>query len=380
MQSTAVAESAETSADLPPGAPFILSRPHGTVIADGIRTGYDSAHDAAAALRSGTATSVVGALAFDPSHPAALIAPQTLRHHPGSWSPRLQAFPRVRAGASIPAEDEHISRVAAAIHVLREPEATLHKVVLARSVVLHADEPLHPHALLAQLVANDLGGNGFSVELSAAGTGWSGRHLVGSSPEVLIRRHGDTVTCHPLAGSAPRHTDPEIDRLTAENLASSEKNLREHTLVVEALRASLEPFCTELDIPDRPTLTSTPQLWHLGTPVSGRLRDRSVTALDLAVAVHPTPAVCGTPTDAARALIGELEGDRGFYAGAVGWADADGDGEWMVTIRCAQIDADRTTVTAYAGGGIVAASEPDDELAETTTKLGTVLAALGLPR
>ncbi|MBC2639907.1 MULTISPECIES: isochorismate synthase MenF [unclassified Rhodococcus (in: high G+C Gram-positive bacteria)] len=380
MQSTAAAESTERSADLPPGAPFVLSRPHGTVIADGIRTGFDSARDAAAALRSGAVTSVAGALAFDRSHPAALIAPQALRRHPGSWTPRPRALPNVRTGASIPPEDEHVARVAAAISVLREPEAALHKVVLARSVVLYTDEPLHPHALLARLVDNDLGGNGFSVDLSAAGTGWSGRHLVGSSPEVLIRRHGDRVTCHPLAGSAPRHADPENDRLTADNLASSEKNLREHALVVDALRAGLEPFCTELDIPDRPTLTSTPQLWHLGTPVSGRLRDRSVTALDLAVAVHPTPAVCGTPTDVARALIGELEGDRGFYAGAVGWTDADGDGEWMVTIRCAQIDADGTTVTAYAGGGIVAASEPDDELAETTTKLGTVLTALGPSR
>ncbi|MGV9866039.1 isochorismate synthase, partial [Rhodococcus koreensis] len=110
MQSTAVAGSAETSADLPPGAPFVLSRPHGTVIADGIRTGFDSARDAAAALKSGTVTSVAGALAFDPSHPAALVAPQTLRHHPGSWAPRLQTIPPVRAGASVPPEDEHLAR------------------------------------------------------------------------------------------------------------------------------------------------------------------------------------------------------------------------------------------------------------------------------
>src|SRR6476620_7099712 len=107
MQSTAVAGSAETPADLPPGAPFVLSRPHGTVIADGIRTGFDSARDAAAALKSGAVTSVAGALAFDPSHPAALIAPRALRRHPASWTPRPHTLPNVRAGAWIPPEDEH---------------------------------------------------------------------------------------------------------------------------------------------------------------------------------------------------------------------------------------------------------------------------------
>ncbi|MCQ4117854.1 isochorismate synthase [Rhodococcus tibetensis] len=376
MESTAVAES--TDMDSPSNTPFILSRPHGTVIADGTRTQYDSTLAATKALRDGRATAIVGALPFDPAHPAALITPHVLRHEPGSWNGKSLRVPRIRIGSSLPTEAEHVARVAAALRELRAPDATLAKVVLARSLMLHADERLHPHALLGRLVAGDRGGNGFSVALGAAGSTWSGKHLVGSSPEVLIRRRGDVVSCHPLAGSAPRHNDPESDRRTGEALVVSEKNVREHALVVDALRASLAPLCTELDIPDRPTLTSTPQLWHLGTPVSGRLRDRSVTALDLAVAVHPTPAVCGTPTDAARRLIAELEGGRGFYAGAVGWTDSEGDGEWMVGIRCAEIDAQGTTIVAHAGGGIVAGSDPDDELAETTTKLGTILTGLGV--
>ena len=102
--------------------------------------------------------------------------------------------------------------------------------------------------------------------------------------------------------------------------------------------------------------------------------------MDLAVALHPTPAVGGSPTDAATALIGELEGDRGFYAGAVGWCDQRGDGRWVVSIRCAQLSADRRTALAHSGGGIVAESDPDDEVDETTTKFRTILTALGVRR
>jgi isochorismate synthase len=119
-------------------------------------------------------------------------------------------------------------------------------------------------------------------------------------------------------------------------------------------------------------------VWHLYTPITGHLRERSTTALDLAVALHPTPAVGGVPTAAAAELINELEGDRGFYAGAVGWCDQRGDGRWVVSIRCAQLSADRRTAEARSGGGIVAESDPDDEVAETTTKFNTILSALGV--
>ncbi|CCW10065.1 isochorismate synthase [Rhodococcus aetherivorans] len=361
-------------------APFVLSRPHGTVVAEGVDARFDSAGEAAAALRAGSVAAVVGALPFAPDHHAALTAPVALRHQPDPVGDVTVALPPVRIAATLPTEDEHLDRVATALRQLRDPADDLAKVVLARALLLRADAPVDPASLLARLAGNDPSGNGFVVDLTAAGGPWTGRHLVGASPEVLVRRRGDLVTCHPLAGSAPRHPDPEVDRRTGRRLAASEKNLAEHAHVVDALRASLEPLCTDLDIPGSPTLTTTRQLWHLGTPISGRLRDRSVTALDLALAVHPTPAICGTPTAPARALIQELEGDRGFYAGAVGWADRDGDGEWMVTIRCAVLDADGTTLTTHAGGGIVAGSDPLDELAETTTKFGTVLEALGVRR
>ncbi len=184
--------------------------------------------------------------------------------------------------------------------------------------------------------------------------------------------------CQPFAGSAPRAGDPELDAANGAALAASAKNRHEHQLVIDTMRAALEPLCDELTIAAEPQLSRTAAVWHLCTPISGRLRETSTTAIDLALALHPTPAVGGVPTRAASELIAELEGDRGFYAGAVGWCDASGDGRWVVSIRCAQLSADRRTALAHAGGGIVAESDPDDEVDETTTKFATILTALGV--
>ncbi|WP_026002865.1 isochorismate synthase [Rhodococcus sp. R1101] len=380
MQVPVLGATATDRAERPVAHPFVLSRPHGTVVAEGVSERFDHPSAAAEALRTGRITALVGALPFEVGRPAALTAPHLLHHSPAPYAAPAGDLPPIAITGALPSEGEHIDRVETALRLLRSDESELLKVVLARALVLRADRPVGPHELLAALVRNDPLHNGFLVDLTAAGDPWTGRHLVGSSPEVLVRRRGDRVTAHPLAGSAPRHRDPEIDRATAETLAGSAKNLAEHAHVIDAIRTALEPLCADLDIPDRPSVTSTRQLWHLGTPVEGRLRDPDVTALDLALAVHPTPAICGTPTAAARDLILATEGDRGFYAGAVGWCDDRGDGEWMVTIRCAVLEPDGVGLTAYAGGGIVAGSDPADELAETTVKFGTVLDALGVLR
>ena len=358
-------------------AGFVLSRPHGTAQAHGSRTTFDTASSAAAALRSGNAAAVVGALPFSRDAPCALFEPEHLDRTESTWTapsglPPLPAFTVTGSRLS-----EHIDRVRTAVNVLRHDGSPLQKVVLARSLTLTADTDVDPNALLAALVEGNPSGNGYLVDLGAAGGSWTGRTLVGSSPEVLIRKQGNIVTCHPLAGSAPRHPDPLQDQANGAALTESVKDLREHAFVVDALRESLAPFCRDLDIPTSPTLTCTPQLWHLGTPIRGEVHGADTSALDLAIALHPTPAVCGTPTDLAYRTIEELEGDRGFYAGAVGWCVSDGDGEWMVAIRCAELAPDLRRVTAYAGGGIVAESDPADEVRETVTKFGTVMSALG---
>ena len=184
-----------------------------------------------------------------------------------------------------------------------------------------------------RLVANDAAANAYLADLTAAGGGYSGTALVGASPELLVARHGDQVTCRPFAGSAPRLDDPDADEASGAALAASAKNRHEHQLVVDAMREALDPLCVDLQIAQEPQLSKTAAVWHLYTPITGRLREKSTTALDLAIALHPTPAVGGVPATAAAELINELEGDRGFYAGAIGWCDQRGDGRWVVSIR-----------------------------------------------
>lgn len=354
---------------------FALIGPSGTLIANGTRAAFSDVAAASAALRTGRAPIIVGALPFDVSGPAALFVPETLAHDMPDWSP--EPMPAVRIEAMVPEPEEHRVRVTRALTRLTAPGSVLHKVVLARALKLAAESPWDPRAILRRLVTADPGANAYLADLTPAGGLYVGTALVGASPELLVARRGDRVTCRPFAGSAPRDPDPAADRANGEGLAASGKNRHEHALVVDTMRKALDPLCVDLQIAASPELGHTDALWHLNTPITGRLRETSTTALDLALALHPTPAVGGVPTDIAAALISELEGDRGFYAGAVGWCDAAGDGRWVVSIRCAQLSADRRSALAHSGGGIVAESDPDDEVAETTTKFTTILTGLG---
>jgi isochorismate synthase len=199
--------------------------------------------------------------------------------------------------------------------------------------------------------------------------------LVGASPELLVSRFGREVRSNPLAGSAPRSGDPEEDRANAEALRASPKNREEHAIVVEAIAGTLGPFCEDLTWDPQPVALATPNVWHLSTRFHGVLREPSANVLELVAALHPTPAVAGVPTDEALKLIDDLEPfDRGSYAGPVGWVDADGDGEWAVALRCAELDGSRATL--YAGAGIVADSEPELEIDETDRKFRAFLDAL----
>lgn len=362
-----------------PEPSFVLSGPTGTVLAGGIRAGYPDVSAADAALRTGSAPIVVGALPFDVNNPAALHTPERVVFSDAlpDWPSAVPAG--VRVGESVPSPQAHRDRVGEAVRRLRAPGATLHKVVLARALRMVADTGWDARAVLTRLRAADPAAYGYLVDLSPAGDPCAGAVLVGASPELLVARFGNEVRCRPFAGSAPRSTDPEVDRANGAALAASGKNRHEHRLVVEAIRDALEPLCTALDVDAEPQLHHTDALWHLSTRLTGTLRQTSTTALDLALALHPTPAVGGYPTAEAMAAITELEGDRGFYAGAAGWCNADGDGRWVVSIRCAQLSADRRTAIAHSGGGIVAESDPNDELDETTTKFHTIMTGLGAP-
>jgi isochorismate synthase len=357
---------------------FVLAARGGAVVADGVHTAFPRLADARAALASHSTPIIVGALPFDPSKPTALIRPQSVHFTETLPDWPLRLLPVVRITQTMPDPEEHRARIRAALQRLQNPDCGLHKVVLARALRLVGAGPLDARTILHQLVVNDPGANAYLVDLTAAGGEYSGAALVGASPELLVARRGEVVTCRPFAGSAPRLADPDADEASGAALADSAKNRHEHQLVVDAMREALDPLCVVLEVAPEPQLSKTSAVWHLATPITGRLRERSTTALDLAVALHPTPAVGGVPAAAAAELINELEGDRGFYAGAVGWCDQRGDGRWVVSIRCAQLSADRRTVDTHSGGGIVAESDPDDEVAETTTKFNTILAALGV--
>jgi isochorismate synthase len=357
---------------------FVLATDGSAVVAEGVHTAFPRVADAQAALASHSAPIILGALPFDVSKPAALIRPQAVQFLDDLPGWPLRQLPSVHVAATLPEPDEHRSRISAALVRLRDPGSGLQKVVLARALKLAAEGPLDARTIVDRLVSADPTANAYLVDLTAAGGGYSGTALVGASPELLVARQGDHVVCAPFAGSAPRLPDPDADEASGAALAASTKNRHEHQLVVDAVREALHPLCAELEVAPEPKLNKTAAVWHLYTPIHGRLREKSTTALDLAVKLHPTPAVGGVPTEAAAGLINDIEGDRGFYAGAVGWCDQRGDGRWVVSIRCAQLSADRRTAHAYAGGGIVAESEPDDEVDETTTKFNTIFAALGM--
>ncbi|MUM16510.1 isochorismate synthase [Mycobacterium sp. CBMA271] len=363
------------TADSPAHPHFVMSRAAEALYAYGSEAAYDNIATAAEALRAGRHHMLVGALPFDTSKPAALTVPVTVQR--GQPQEFYGTMPNIHVTQQVPEPSEHMRRVGEAIEALRDTGSGLSKVVLARVLELQADAPVDALVLTHRLIRNDPDANSFCVDLSPAGEGFRGRTMVGCSPELLVERRGDMVICHPFAGSAPRSNDPSQDRRTGEDLARSHKNRHEHSVVIDQLREDLASLCVDVHVPPEPTLSRTAALWHLSTSISARLRQSSTTALDLALALHPTPAVCGTPTDAAAALIARIEGERGFYAGAVGWCDSSGDGRWAVSIRCAELSDNGTFIRAYAGGGLVAESDPQEELSETTVKFRTVLAGLG---
>ncbi|MBU6244846.1 MAG: isochorismate synthase [Actinomycetales bacterium] len=241
----------------------------------------------------------------------------------------------------------------------------LDKVVLARDVIATVDGVLDPRHLLMNLAQRYPSCWTFSVD-----------GLVGATPELLVRRTGDLVTSRVLAGTVRRQGDDRADASLAEALLGSGKDLEEHEYAVHSVARALGHHCTDLEVPERPRVLALANVQHLATDITGRLADRAP-ALALAAALHPTAAVCGTPTERAMGLIRAIEGmDRGRYAGPVGWFDANGDGEFGIALRCAEVDPSARTVRSFAGCGIVAGSDPADELAESAAKLVPIRDAL----
>jgi isochorismate synthase len=256
--------------------------------------------------------------------------------------------------------------VAGAVALMRQPGAALRKVVLSRRVTATLSGPLALSVVLRRLRSHEPTCTIFSLPVPE-GT------FFGATPELLIARHGERITCHPLAGTVRRGDTARSDADAQGQLAASVKDHDEHRYVVEAIATQLAPFCRELRVPAEPSLVAFRSVAHLGTRMEGELAS-PVPVLDLVAQLHPTPAVGGTPRDLALETIARSEPvPRDYWAGPVGWVDAAGNGEWMVGIRSARLHPDAESVTLQAGSGVVADSDPAAEAAETNIKLATVL-------
>ncbi len=370
-----------------PGS-FYYSSTTGSLLADGVHATVRAPHgtraraaaealDAASVLGVGDPV-VVGAIGFRPDAETSLVVPAVVRRAgaPGTDGPVAATGSASWSITPRPEPEVYAEGVRRALALIDDGE--LGKVVLARCLELTADQPVGVPALLTRLVRLNPAAHAFAVDVSAPGDP-APRTLVGASPELLVSRRGHEVVANPLAGSLPRVADEAENRRRVAALLASAKDRAEHAHVSAQVAEVLGRFCTDLDVPE-PTVIGTPTMWHLSTRITGRLArpdDPGASALALAEALHPTPAVCGVPVERARAAIAELEPeDRGYYSGLVGWTDASGDGEWVVTIRSAEV-CDRT-VRLFAGAGIVAGSDPAAEVVETSAKFRTLLRALGL--
>jgi menaquinone-specific isochorismate synthase len=317
-----------------------------------------------------------GSFVFDPEHSterSVLVVPEWIvgRRYGRSWLTRLghrlpeqldepepESAPhspgQVRyADGSMPGPAWE-SVVAQAVEHIRA--GALEKVVLARDLIATAERPIDPRWLVGQLA------RAYQLCWTHLVDG-----LVGASPEMLVRRESGLVTSRVLAGTIQRTADADMDRALATHLSRSSKDLGEHEYAVASVAQALAPYCSGMNVPEAPYVLELPNVFHLATDVTAVAKP-GASSLALADALHPTAAVCGTPTDAARDLIREIENlDRGRYSGPVGWIDAQGDGEWAIALRCGRIEGN--TAQLYAGCGVVADSDPESELTESIAKL-----------
>ncbi|MGY1718558.1 isochorismate synthase MenF [Blastococcus sp. SYSU DS0552] len=356
-----------------------VSGPHALAEAAEWWDRFTAGLDVADELRvPGSGPVLFASIAFDPvTGTSVFVVPEVVvgRRDGVGWVTAVGAAPELPDTA--PADDGPAPRLryadgaldpaswcaAVAAAVTRIDADELEKVVLARDLLVSSDVPLDPRRMLRRLAARFPGCWTFAVD-----------GLLGATPELLLRRTGRRLSSRVLAGTAPRGAGAEDERLAAA-LMDSGKDRAEHGLAVDSLVRALQPYCHELTAPPEPELLTLANVRHLATDVVGTQRG-SAGLLELVGAVHPTAAVCGTPTPDAAALIGELEGmDRGRYAGPVGWLDSTGDGEFGLALRCAELVGD-DGARLFAGCGIVAGSDPAAELAETQSKFAAFQAAL----
>ncbi len=325
----------------------------------------------------------LGSFVFDPSVSAAgsvLVVPRVVvgRRNGRSWLTTIgpDTVESVAPHPDAPEAPRGVSfadgaltgpewECAVAEAVARIARGDLDKVVLARDLLAFAENDIDPRWLVDRLAERYPQCWTYLVD-----------GLVGATPEMLVRLDSGLATSRVLAGTIRRTGNDDHDLASA--LSQSSKDLEEHEYAVRSVARSLADHCSGMHVPDMPYVLELPNVLHLATDVTA-VAHPGISSLQLAAALHPSAAVCGTPTVAARALIAELEQlDRQRYAGPVGWIDATGDGEWAIALRNGQLDeTDPRQIRLFAGCGIVAGSDPLAELAESNAKLIPMRDALG---
>jgi len=280
-----------------------------------------------------------------------------------SGSSRPAHFAPLSWGPGAMSEDHYVNTVTAVITRLRAGDAN--KVVVARDLVAHAPGIHDWRDALVRLSEAYPDCSTFAID-----------GLVGSTPETLAKVHDGGLSLRVLAGSRARGENPVDDRRLASELVTSPKDNDEHRYAVEGVMSSLQALTPHAVADEQPSTVKLANVWHLGTDIEATLPE-GISSLDVVAAIHPSAAVAGSPTPRALEIIAHREPfDRGRYAGPVGWMDSTGDGEWSIALRCAQW-SDAGTLTAYAGAGIVADSDPQSELLETRLKFKPIVAAFG---
>jgi salicylate biosynthesis isochorismate synthase/menaquinone-specific isochorismate synthase len=318
--------------------------------------------------RGGSVRLALTALASADDLPEELLERLEARLH-GLTSRELPLLDPSPAGsfhvASAMPPEHYEQAVARAVELAGAGE--LEKIVLAREVLVHAPSRYDPAAVFGVLRQE-------FPSCFCLCVGRGDATLVAASPELLLRREGQRVSTLALAGSTRRSADPAVDDHLGEQLLRDPSYREEHAIVARRIERTLRSYAVWVTAASEPELVRMANIQHLATPIRAQLQ-APLEVLELAGAMHPTPAVGGEPLERAARLIPALEGlDRGWYAGPVGWTDASGDGEFCVALRCALLRG--AEARCYAGNGIVRDSDPARELAETEIKLQALLPLL----
>lgn len=330
----------------------------------------------------GTGPILFTSFAFDPKDTSELIIPKIIigQRNGKSWITWIgdQKQPEIKkieissqsgeitwANGTVE-EEKWRNQVSKAIDAIKS--GRLEKVVLARDLKANSTTKIDLNNLLQKLEIEYPSTWVFLVD-----------GLVGATPELLVRLNKSLITSRVLAGTIQKTGNEDRDLALAASLAKSSKDLEEHEYAVKSVADSLAPFCSSTNVPESPFVLHLSNVMHLATDVTGVLNDSAKQAdiFTLIENLHPTAAVCGTPTNVAKKLISELETmNRSRYAGPVGWIDAQGDGEIAIALRCGELSDGNKSIRIFAGCGIVAGSDPITEYAESQAKLMPMRTAL----